>query len=339
MVTRTVETCIQYEKKAKALIKDYETANTKKKIEFDIWIRRKITTITKSSWTSYRAALIYSLQNQKVFLSNYSNHDALQQILNLKGLFPKKRSESNASSRKKYKHLPLKTYNNLKLQLQKGTSRYDHVLYHWLRATRATGLRPIEWTTLKIKPDKTFKPVKFTLVINNAKHTNDRSFGKQRTIYIQSTNQIINSIIITWKTITEIYKDGGLDAHNKFYKGCRDRLLYVNSKIGCGGSKKRITLYSARHQFKADMQYQGKTNEQIAALMGHGSIATANTNYAKKRFSRDTKTTITPSESDLNKVIELNKNRNISIPQHIQNKINGKLPSTNIKTSINSNAQ
>ena len=66
------------------------------------------------------------------------------------------------------------------------------------------------------------------------------------------------------------------------YKVLRNRLLFLNNSIGQKGKKKHITFYSARHQFKANMQAKGVDHYELAALMGHGSIATANINYARK---------------------------------------------------------
>ncbi|OFA17009.1 hypothetical protein A4U49_04305 [Acidithiobacillus ferrivorans] len=53
-----------------------------------------------------------------------------------------------------------------------------------------------------------------------------------------------------------------------------------------GDARPRITLYTARHQFSADMKKQGIGMRELAAAMGHASIKTASSVYGKARWGR-----------------------------------------------------
>ena len=66
----------------------------------------------------------------------------------------------------------------------------------------------------------------------------------------------------------------------KYYDQCRQCLLRTCKKVFKG--KKIYTLYVMRHQFAANAKAK-YSREQVAALMGHSDIASANKYYASKR--------------------------------------------------------
>jgi hypothetical protein len=53
-----------------------------------------------------------------------------------------------------------------------------------------------------------------------------------------------------------------------------------------GDAQPRITLYTARHQFSADMKKQGINQRDLSAAMGHATIKAASSVYGKARWGR-----------------------------------------------------
>ena len=308
--TKTQATCDAYKSRAKNIIKKYKKDNENNPMEFIQWLRYYVSTITSRSWSTVRASLIYSLEEEtEVHLDGYENSTIVYNIMNLKNLVFKDKKKSTSTSTKKYKYLPQLKYSQLQEELKNGTSKYDKILFHWLEAIKGTGIRPSEWGTIEIMENTSSKNTEFLIRVVNGKQTNGRAHGEHRTIHLQPEENLLYSIMHTWKHTREIYSRVGEDGYNSFYKACKDRLLYINSRIGCYGVKKRITLYSARHQFSADMLGAGKSKTERAALMGHGSTSTAEINYAKKSYARPYSGIINPSKEDINNVIEWNKGK------------------------------
>jgi len=76
----------------------------------------------------------------------------------------------------------------------------------------------------------------------------------------------------------------GPDGYRDLYNGVRN-LIRVQARQVFVGRKQYPTLYTARHCFAA----RAKTTynrEEVAALMGHASIATAGRHYAAAGFAR-----------------------------------------------------
>nr|WP_305910468.1 hypothetical protein [Methylomarinum sp. Ch1-1]MDP4523219.1 hypothetical protein [Methylomarinum sp. Ch1-1] len=147
-------------------------------------------------------------------------------------------------------------------------SEYDSVVITWLSAGLLVGLRPIEWKDARLDGTR--------LIIRNAKATNSRACGEYRVLDLKHFDQINFSMIQEMLSIIE-----NVNNFDSFYKICSNHLYRINKAIW-SGKKRRITLYSPRHQFAANAKSSGLSKVEIAALMGHASDQTAGFHYGRK---------------------------------------------------------
>lgn len=229
--------------------------------------------ILHSTWKTYRASLSYMCE---IFLKNEKITD--KQFKNLKNLLSKtkglnKNETTGKTSSSKKKSFNLKESKDIDLALKKSNNKWSNPLRIWLRAARSTGLRPIEWKSSHINKEEN------TIIVKNAKNTNGRANGDNRTISLNHLeNDKIKDIELHLDIIKQIIENNLWD---KYYIGCSNLLKYTSRKIW-PKKKKYPTLYSCRHQFSADMKASGCTKSEVAALMGHASDLTAQEHYGKK---------------------------------------------------------
>ena len=122
------------------------------------------------------------------------------------------------------------------------------------------------------------------LYVLSSKTTNGRGTGAVRTLDLSNFNDGQLSII---QRMVDRGRKWLLEDNFAEMQGQCSNLMYkITSKIW---PKRRYayTLYSTRHQFIANMKSITPTEEysHIAALVGHGTTATASTHYGKKRSS------------------------------------------------------
>lgn len=161
------------------------------------------------------------------------------------------------------------------LQEHVGKHRYARTLTIWLKASRLTGLRPSEWE----HADLTLIYSVPALVIRNAKATNGRANGVERTLLL---DRITDEELGVVKEMIEMLV--GYETEIPFSK--LQKLLgdYMNRATrNCFGKRQKYpTLYSSRHQFSADAKYSGLSKAEVAALLGQASDETAGIHYARK---------------------------------------------------------
>ena len=85
--------------------------------------------------------------------------------------------------------------------------------------------------------------------------------------------------VLAMLEMLEGYRAAGVD-HAELQLRLGDYMKYATRR--CFGKRgKYPSLYSLRHQFSADAKGSGFTKAEVAALLGHGSDATAGTHYAR----------------------------------------------------------
>ncbi|MFK5892220.1 MAG: site-specific integrase [Pseudomonadota bacterium] len=303
-------TIIQYKAKCEWLQSRFNIAKElDEKLSLAQWVLNITSNIIPRTWSIYRAALMWGVQNKIVDFGISNKNEIIEILYEKNNINCKKRKVSASTSRLRYKHLPQEIYKKLLSHMDMSHSKYDHFLKLMFDATVMTGLRPSEWKTLSIKkiPNKVNA---YLLKVKNSKVTQDRSFGTHRHLLVISNTSDIKTIKQVNIVFKSIFETKGNDGFKKFYDSLVHRLKYLNNRIGQNGKKKRITIYSARHQFKINMEVQkGCDRHVLAALMGHGSIATAAQNYGRKNKAWNTKITVKPHSSDVQKVIKLNQNK------------------------------
>ena len=136
------------------------------------------------------------------------------------------------------------------------------------------GLRPCEWARARI--------IGRTLVILNAKFSNDRASGVDRCISLERVpGQMvlgINQLIGLIRTLIEKY-----GSWEKAHDILAERLARICRRLRLV----RISLYSMRHAAIATWKRAKLSRVEIAALAGHISIKTACRHYAPSKHGWD----------------------------------------------------
>lgn len=260
-------------------------------------IRRK-PTYSRNTWKQYKNALrchakaIIEIQNEK-----YAAEDAEAAILMLDSETAEGCMKAGTrTSARKQKTFKKADFDKVIAYLGKhvGKHRYARTLSTWLKASRLTGLRPSEWehadlTQLYSTP---------ALVVRNAKATNGRGNGDERTLLLDS---LTNEELTVIQDMIEMVE--GYLTEMPFAK--LQKLLgdYMNRATRrCFGTRKKYpTLYSNRHQFSADAKMSGKSKAEVAALLGQASDETAGIHYARKA-SGESAIKVSPLSSEVKTV-------------------------------------
>jgi integrase len=152
-----------------------------------------------------------------------------------------------------------------------------------------TGLRLCEWASAELRPS-TREGFAWMLVVANAKATNQRSHGPFRTLYFADLDPQTVDDIRAW---IEIARARGYERR----LATIGRLLWTITRKLWPDSDEWPTLYTTRHvavaAWKAHFLRKDQTDAErldalatIAALMGHGSDATASRHYARASAGR-----------------------------------------------------
>lgn len=182
------------------------------------------------------------------------------------------------TSSRKRKGIPEGDFNVLvgNLANPRNGGRWAQVASGWLLAALPTGLRPIEWKQAELQVDPTSG--QGTLEVVNAKATNGRANGKKRTIELTPADAVV---VRAHLESVHALMNQGYDFVT-IHENCARELRRACVRIWGNGTAKRFSLYSARHQFSANIKAQ-ESHERVAALLGHRSVRTARRHYAPRR--------------------------------------------------------
>ena len=156
-----------------------------------------------------------------------------------------------------------------------GKHRYARTLTLWLKASRLTGMRPSEWehadlTTIYSAP---------ALIIRNAKATNGRANGTERTLVL---DLLTKEELETIQDMIEMLEGYSTEIPFARLQSLLGQYMRRITRDCFGKRKKYPTLYSNRHQFSADAKMSGHSKAEVAALLGQASDETAGIHYARK---------------------------------------------------------
>lgn len=201
----------------------------------------------------------------------------------------KKRSELTClrGAQQKAKWLDQADWTKLIEALAARSNVWSTLSIDWLLGGLCTGLRPCEWRNTNWQAD--------TLTVANAKATNERSHGITRTLDLtrSSTNerQVVERLSLHLSSMSD-------EAYKEAYNGVRNLIRRVAREIF---PRRELfpTLYTARHVFAARAKATWSP-AWVAALMGHASIRTAQTHYARAHRARDGRPLeVEPSAADV----------------------------------------
>lgn len=247
-------------------------------------------TLAKSSFRQYKAALVWAFEceiQKRPDEDARPWRDALARLASL----PQTgyRNRGAATSGKREKKLPKsklsKIISELHRQQRKG-DRWAALTAAFLMANRTVGLRPIEWADAKLEVNP-FSPGRHTLVVQNAKHDDTRGNGSTRRLDLTALGGGEIAWVAGLVKVAEGSRDGQLvDGHHTLsFKDALTRMrrsMYKATKRLFPNAARLPSLYSTRHQFVADAKYAGYSTEEIAALLGHASDATATFHYGRR---------------------------------------------------------
>lgn len=255
-------------------------------------------TYSRNTWKQYKNALRYhaemmiEIQNEKVFAEEAWAAIRLLDSETSEGCM-KSGTRTSALKQKTFKKADFdKVISFLHGKISKH--RYPRTLTIWLKASRLTGLRPSEWEYASLF-NSDLMPV---LIVRNAKATNGRGNGEERTLWLDLFTKDELEIIQNMIEMVEGYSTEFPFA--KLQKLLGDYMNRVTRKC-LGKRKKYPTLYSNRHQFSADAKFSGYSKAEVAALLGQASDETAGIHYARKS-SGESAIKVSPLPSEVKSV-------------------------------------
>ncbi|WP_029408410.1 site-specific integrase [Thiomicrorhabdus sp. Milos-T2] len=286
----------EYSKRCLALIKEFEVktgyAFENHQNNFLVWLDIKSNTLSPATNRLYRSAVQYCFKHFFDIDVLSLNSNFMQSGVSKKQIRAKFGKRTSA---KKAKSIDLKTWNLLKPVLKVSKSAHAKLALHILQASKVFGLRPVEWAyaeMIYLSRDD------YALKVKNAKATQGRSFGKFRTVEFNTSSlekeelDLVEGIkSADW--LINFFSSTGLNNNPEAYRKYVDvqliksrqylnQLFRKNNRLKSVPINKRISLYSARHQFAADAKRNGLSSIEIAALMGHGSVETNGKFYGRK---------------------------------------------------------
>lgn len=234
----------------------------------------------KSTFRQYKAAIMYSLG---AIIPNEKRSPA--QKARLVSARERMASESSTGGLRK----PIRT--SAKKSRSVGESDFEVMRTHlldragqdyWAKAALSamyvlhlSGLRPGELSTVHLfEPE----PGMFFMRVVNAKSTNGRGNGDNRTLEFRGLAADEATQLRAWPFLLEEFSREllplvAIARISKYFGRATAKALPKRAK--------HVTLYSFRHQFTADCKRSGVSESDRAAMLGHGSNATANKHYGR----------------------------------------------------------
>lgn len=252
-------------------------------VSFVNWLLSIKPTISSRTWRVYRQAAYYVIEG-----SPSDHRDAALAILDNDVInisrVPKTKKEATEKNRRtsalREKRFPMEDWNQLMSYLTNfSRSNLAPILKDWLRAGLLTGLRPNEWKMTSIDRVEKDGNTRLYLYVLSCKNTNGRTTGAIRTLDITAFNDSEISIIQRMSDIGRHWQEEG--KFTTMQGQCSTLMYNVTTKIW-PRRKYSYSLYSTRHQFIANLKTCMEPAE-IAAIVGHGSTATAESHYGKRR--------------------------------------------------------
>lgn len=314
-VTKTDSTKAAYLDRAKSLIDRFSkssigTANTHENLVD--WVIALKPEISRATWRQYKASLAWYLEHRKDLDQAHRlisvGNDGCKDVNKLPV------ENRNTSSRKKKS--VTEREEELIVQYLTDTSKdsfWSRPTLAFFKAIMATGLRPEEWqnSVLLTEPNPQFEFETYPVLrVRNAKQTNGRAHGEYRhlmlddldvqdLLYVRLALQYANPKSNQgWTT-----QEGKAGSWHDYYDFLRAHLYRVTCKLfpTCG---RRVTIYSCRHQFIANLKKAKFSKEDIAAIVGHSTDETATIHYGRAKYGRSKKGLPKPNPNEV-KLIRL----------------------------------
>lgn len=280
--TRTDATETEYRKIAERIIRDFECSACGETLE--AWFSQQCKELRSSTIRKYLAALnFYNENGKKIKIRNEL-------------IYKKNKLIKPRTSAKKRKSLPESIRLELEDSLWNSTCLFSKLTSRWLHTATLLGFRPGEGDSIEIIFVSTGV---YKFIIRNSKTTNGRSTGECRTITLYNLGDMDLKKILEFLELSKIAR--ARLTWCEVYRRCRGRLSKQVRALKIKGEKS-ITLYSARHQFAADLKFRGYSKVEAAAAMGHSSDRTAGTHYGRARVGQSRTIVLKADQAECKKV-------------------------------------
>ena len=187
----------------------------------------------------------------------------------------------NATSSAKARRIYAGELEEIEGKLSDCTLLHGEELNDYLDAGLAAGLRPVEWMRARVVVMNSFA----VLIVRNAKQDEQRGHGRFRRLVWKLPDATAEIEAIERHLAAVRARLAGIpwDARRKtmeaFNRSLGDTLRQVQEEVWGDGSP-NIALYTVRHEF-ASRAKAHLSPQEVAALMGHRSDATATRDYGQ----------------------------------------------------------
>lgn len=265
------------------------------------WLQGRRDESSPAYWRRTRAALAFFFSE----ISQASLSDAIKAIGTDGCSAPRFTSANKKKSVSDEELIALTNY-----LLAPGGSEISAEAHNFFVSCLLTGMRPSEWGQCDLKilgePDNNSVDG-LEIVVQNAKASNGRSHGPSRTLRFKTlSEQERGGLIHHWRLAKQHADDGTFP---DFQRRCSDKIRYAASKLW-PNKRKRISLYSTRHQSMANGKASGLPKNVIAAMHGHATDRTASEHYGRKQFGKAGRVYAEVPEEEVARVREVPKDWN-----------------------------
>jgi integrase len=275
--SRTEETDAAYDRRARQIIaridRELQASQQRSSSPDDLptWLAAMTASLAHASWRQYKAALVaYTASKAK---SEASWQPVFERLVGLE--WSKAKSQPRASkllrtSAKKEKSPRAEQTEELRTRL----ALHDPTAAAFFLATWTAGLRPGEWASAKFD----WIGDRRRLRVQNAKSTNGRSHGENRTLWFDSLDFRYEMAI---RTTISAFKDAAIKRTVTSITEQMERAFRAANNALWPTRRRSITPYTLRHVFAARAK-SALRPEEVAALMGHANDLTAFHHYGRR---------------------------------------------------------
>ncbi|MCH9665935.1 MAG: hypothetical protein K0U41_08855 [Gammaproteobacteria bacterium] len=271
------------------------------------WLATRRPDILPKTWRQYKNAVAFVLEEK-----GYTDEAGVLRALTSDGCKMMSQNTQKQTSSLKKKNITRSEEDTITEYFidRQEISAWARPCVSFFKAGLLVGLRPSEWPGVKLfveGPDETF-PAYPVLRIANGKATNGRAHGKYRHLVLDS----LSDKEMTWVRLAITYArddstqglmmpKGKAKDFEEYYEGLRKEFARAIIKL-YPKKEPRISLYSCRHQFSANIKYAKYSLAEVAAVMGHATDDTASAHYGRKRYGLSKKGLPRPINEEVQRI-------------------------------------